>query len=242
MHKTFFQILGKDTQYDFIETWDTTAMDDWVIKTIGLSRCKEETMLFETKWFDYRSLHPLMATCLFTEAYKRQYANIMLTHGRDDFASAPFRTGLKRIPYIEQSVGNRTSLWKARQIADQYCVSYDYFIGTVLSAAATRLWDQLPRPQHLWQEELIEIFEDKFEKRKRTRLDESLLSYGTLGMVQGGYLQQSYYDWILKQLGERDGLNRILAIYSAVWLLELIPKDLAQQHFPRETMEAAAFH
>lgn len=119
-------------------------MDEWVAKNIGLSRCKGEADLFETKWFDYRDMHPLQATAVFTEEYKRQYANIMLTHGREDFQSAPFNTGLKRVPFHDQSTANKTSLWKARQFADRYCVNYGYFIGTILSIAASRLWDKLP--------------------------------------------------------------------------------------------------
>ena len=176
MSQIFFNTINND-QYDFMTEWDTTVMDKWVAENIGLSRCKDEAELFETKWFDYRDMHPLMATCLFTEAYKRQYSYIMLSHGREHYETAPFTTGLKRVPYQELSTANKTSLWKARQFADQYCCSYDYFISTVLSAAARRLWDKLPRPQHLWQPELIEIFEEKLAKRAVTRLDDSLVSF-----------------------------------------------------------------
>ncbi|MCV5282825.1 hypothetical protein OFC15_27930, partial [Escherichia coli] len=103
-----------------------------------------------------------------TEEYKRQYSYIMLSHGREHYETAPFTTGLKRVPYQELSTANKTSLWKARQFADRYCCSYDYFISTVLSAAARRLWNKLPRPQHLWQPELIEIFEEKLARRATT--------------------------------------------------------------------------
>ncbi len=67
-----------------------------------------EAELFDTKWFDYRDMHPLMATCLFTEAYKRAYSQIMLSHGREHFETAPFSTGLKRLPYQELSAVNKT--------------------------------------------------------------------------------------------------------------------------------------
>ncbi|EFN2465353.1 hypothetical protein HKD04_005462, partial [Escherichia coli] len=100
MSQIFFDTIDND-QYDFMTEWNTAVMDKWVAENIGLSRCKDEAELFETKWFDYRDMHPLMATCLFTEAYKRQYSNIMLTHGREHFETAPFTTGLKRLPYQE---------------------------------------------------------------------------------------------------------------------------------------------
>ncbi len=79
MSQIFFNTINND-QYDFMTEWNTTVMDKWVAENIGLSRCKDEAELFETKWFDYRDMHPLMATCLFTEAYKRQYSYIMLSH------------------------------------------------------------------------------------------------------------------------------------------------------------------
>ena len=106
MSQIFFNTINND-QYDFMTEWDTTVMDKWVAENIGLSRCKDEAELFETKWFDYRDMHPLMATCLFTEAYKRQYSYIMLSHGREHYETAQFTTGLKRVPYQELSTANK---------------------------------------------------------------------------------------------------------------------------------------
>lgn len=215
-------------------------MDLWASQNIGYSRCKNETALYQTKWFDYRLAHPLVATCLFTEAYKAAYAQIMLTHGRDDFRTAPFRTGLKRIPYQEQSIANRTSLWKARQTADQYCCTYEYFITTILSIAASRLWNELPRPQHLWQESLLEIFEDKLAKRSKTRVDDSMVSFHNMphqGVVE---VQKSYYESILGHLSSLSSFNRTLAIFSLVFLRQLLPDDLVMRHFPYECREARA--
>ncbi len=186
-------------------------------------------------------MHPLMATCLFTEAYKRQYSNIMLTHGREHFETAPFTTGLKRLPYQELSTANKTSLWKARQFADRYCCSYDYFISTVLSAAARRLWDKLPRPQHLWQPELIEIFEEKLARRATTRLDDSLVSFKHMGDMQFNPIQESYFEWILERLRTIPRSKRIRAIFSAIWLMEIVPERLISAHFPEELEEARRF-
>jgi hypothetical protein len=125
-------------KYAFMQEMTTSDMDRWVSENIGLSRCSGETELFATKWFDYRNMHPLVATCLFSEIYKIEYARIMLTHGRDDFQRAPYRTGLKRVAYQDHGMGVKTSLWRARQFADKYCCSYEYYISTILSIAAQR--------------------------------------------------------------------------------------------------------
>lgn len=61
MSQIFFNTIDND-QYDFMTEWNTAVMDKWVAENIGLSRCKDEAELFEAKWFDYRDMHPLMAT------------------------------------------------------------------------------------------------------------------------------------------------------------------------------------
>ncbi|HAX2344555.1 TPA: hypothetical protein L3526_004257 [Escherichia coli] len=237
MSKIFFDTINNE-QYNFMTEWDIAVMDKWTAENIGLSLCKDEVELFNTKWFDYRDMHPLMATCLFTEAYKRQYSNIMRTHGREHFETAQFTIGLKRLPYQELSTANKTSLWKARQFADQYCCSYDYFISTILSAAASRLWKKLPRPQHLWQPELIEIFEDKLSRRATTRLDDSLVSFKHMGDMQFNPIQQSYFEWILERLSTINGSNRKRAIFSVVWLMGILPERLIASQFPEELEDA----
>ena len=61
-------------------------------------------------------------------------------------------------------------------------------------------WDKLPRPQHLWQPELIEIFEEKLARRATTRLDDSLVSFKHMGDMQFNPIQESYFEWILERL------------------------------------------
>ena len=70
----------------------------------------------------------------------------MLTHGREHFETAPLTTGLKRLPYQELSTANKTSLWKARQFADRYCCSYDYFISTRSFRSCTTSVGQVAAP------------------------------------------------------------------------------------------------
>jgi len=138
-------------------------------------------------------------------------------------------------------VANKTSLWKARQFADQYCCSDDYFTYTVLSAAARRLWNKLPRPQHLWQPELIEIFEEKLTKRSLTRLDDSLVSFKHMGDMQHDPIQERYFEWGLERLHGITRDKRIRIIFSAVWLMEIVPERVIFAHFPEELEAARRF-
>ncbi|XMM18121.1 hypothetical protein QM042_01730 [Escherichia coli] len=109
MSQIFFNTIDND-QYDFMTEWNVVSADIEIAHRSGFSRCKDEAELFETNWLRFRLLRSLMATCLFTEAYKRQYSYIMLSHGREHYETAPFTTGLKRVPCQARSTVNKTSL------------------------------------------------------------------------------------------------------------------------------------
>lgn len=234
-------MLLPDEQYEYLDSWATKDKDEWVAANIGLSRVRDELPLFNVKWFDYRTLHPFDATVLFCEAYKRAYSQIMRSHGRVDYVTAEFRTGLKRVPYTEQGTGVRTSLWKARQAADRQGVEYDYFCQTILSIAASREWGELPRPQHLWQEDLLEIFAEKLVNRSMTRLMGSENPWFSKENYSGHPVQIAHREHILHQLDKRVA-NRTLAIWSAVVAHRWLDEQTARNHFPEETARACAFN
>lgn len=229
-----------DEQYEYLNSWSVRDKDEWVADTIGLSRARGELELFDTKWFDYRMMHPLDATVLFCEAYKRAYSQIMRTHGRVDYVTAQFRTGLKRVPYTAQGPSVRTSLWKARQTADERGVDYDYFCSTILSIAASREWGELPRPQHMWQEDLLAIFAEKLLNRSMTRLMGSDNPWFSTENYCGHEVQDAHRAHIFDQLENRVA-NRTLAIWSAVRAHQWIDEQAARLRFPEETARACAF-
>lgn len=228
-------------KYDILETMDTATMDLWVSQHVGLSRCKAESSLYTSKWFDYRIMHPLVATCLFTEVYKLKHSQITRTHGREDLVKAYFTTGLKRVSYLDMSKANITSLWKARQVADRYCVPYDYFVETILSIAASRLWDKLPRPQHMWQEDLIEIFEEKMKTRMKTTFDDSDFSFQNASQIINREIQMAYCQWIINRVKDMPSSKRVYAIANVAVLNRLVPMSVMQKCFPAESERAQVF-
>ncbi|MCJ8600972.1 hypothetical protein MWH03_00055 [Klebsiella pneumoniae] len=232
--------LLPDEQYDYLDSWTTRDKDQWVADTIGLSRARDELALFGVKWFDYRTIHPFDATALFCEAYKRAYSQIMQAHGRVDYVTAEFRTGLKRVPYTAQAASVRTSLWKARQTADRYGVEYDYFCNTILSIAASREWGELPRPQHMWQEDLLEILAEKLINRSMTRLMGSENPWFSTENYCGHEVQDAHRAHIIRLLEDRVA-NRTLAIWSAVKMHRWLDEQSARLHFPEETARACVF-
>ncbi|WP_273584417.1 hypothetical protein [Xenorhabdus sp. PR6a] len=226
---------------EFMLSWTAQDKDQWVVDNVGLSRANKELALFDSKWFDYRHLHSMDATILFAEAYKREYSQIMLRHGREDFRKAPFKTGLKRCPFINLSKSNITSLWKARQKADELGVEYGYFIMSMLSIAAKREWGELPRPQHLWQDDLLEIFTEKNEKRKGTRLNGSELDYFKKTNYLGDEIQDAHRKYVMGQIADARPDKRHFLIFSAVFTLEYIDQQIFVDQFPNEFRKASKF-
>ncbi|WP_099139891.1 hypothetical protein [Xenorhabdus hominickii] len=233
--------LSEEDPQMFMFSWAAQDKDQWIVEHVGLSRTKCEVDLFQTKWFDYRHLHPMDATILFSEAYKREYSRIMGSHGREDFRKAPFKTGLKRCPFIQLSKANITSLWKARQKADELGVEYGYFVMTMLSIAAKREWGELPRPQHLWQDDLLEIFIDKNEKRKRTRLYGSELDYFKKDSYVGDEIQEAHRAFVMAQINNARPDKRHFLIFSAVFSLEYLDQQIFIEQHPVEYKKACMF-
>lgn len=232
------KFIHEDDPQEFMLSWSASDKDKWVVENVGLSRTKQELHLFQSKWFDYRQLHPMDATLLFAESYKKQYALIMSSHGREDFRKAPYRSGLKRVPFIKLSKANITSLWKARQKADELGIDYDYFVSTMLSIAARREWNELPRPQHLWQDDLLEIFIDKHQKRQGTRLNGSTLSYFTVNEYVGDEVQEAHRRYVMEQILNTHPANRYLAIYSALFSLKYVEEQIFKMQFPDDHKKA----
>ncbi|GAA0353159.1 hypothetical protein L9H26_19195 [Morganella psychrotolerans] len=238
MNLSIDKFIAEEDEQGFMLSWSGLDKDTWVAENVGLSRVKAEAELFHSKWFDYRHLHPMDATILFAEAYKKEYAAIMGSHGREDYRKAPFKTGLKRVPFIRLSKTNITSLWKARQKADELGVEYGYFISSILSIAAKREWRELPRPQHLWQDDLLEIFTDKHNRRKGTRLDGSLMDYFTTSMYSGDEIQKAHRKYILAQIMDALPRKRYLMIFSAAFLAKYIDKQFFEMQFPNDYRKA----
>ena len=88
---------------------------------------------------------------------------------------------------------------------------------------------------------MIEIFEEKLAKRAVTRLDDSLVSFKYLGDMQHDPIQERYFEWILERLRGITRDKRIRIIFSAVWLMEIVPERVIYAHFPEELEEARRF-
>lgn len=145
-------------------------LDALAAKHVSLSLLKKERDLYRTKWFDYRFMHPATATREFANQYRLAHARVM--QRRIDVVQGQFKTGLPRKDLFELPPGTITSLWRARQFADEICAPYDWLLITALYYAEERCWTNMPRPQQLYSEEFTTFL-------KQARAEDCLIKIRT---------------------------------------------------------------
>ncbi|MCG5512875.1 hypothetical protein [Ectothiorhodospira shaposhnikovii] len=192
----------------------------------------EEKALFNSKWFDYRRMHPVEATYLFAACYSHAYA-----------ASSIKRTG-KYSPGIRGSRDifsgkstNYQALWRARQQADRLGIPYPVFCDSGMAHAERLLWQRPPRPQHLCcdalQVGIIEGWLDAIKTSVRVPYD----AWYRLDNFEGHPYQVAYQDWLCEQIKERR--HQEYALATCIFMEKVLSVEVAAKHFPPEVVRRA---
>jgi hypothetical protein len=127
---------------------------------------KLELSLFQTKWFDYRLMHPVTATYLyaheFVKSYRRYYAMTI------DCGKARYVKGYSgKDPWL---IKNAMMFVKGRRQADKLGTPYDFYINAAYEFLYVKKWKHLPRPCHLYAEDVIEFVDNKWREYSRSAL------------------------------------------------------------------------
>lgn len=133
-------------------------MDRIAASVVGIALLRKEPDLFESKWFDYRHLHPLLATQKFMHEYRAAHREAMQARvGMDDAIRAH---GTKNMLLTDAGKREFTSFWKARQKADELGMPYGFFCRTAMTTSARWGWPYTPRPMQLYSDEMVERTKD----------------------------------------------------------------------------------
>jgi hypothetical protein len=108
---------------------------------------KEEPRLAEVKWFDYRYLTAVEATTLFAREYVDAYRKSWLHWVPKGSAShyAPVREPL----FVKEKSRKLNALWRARQVADESGVPYDFYISRAFEFWIGKAAKRPPAPNQL---------------------------------------------------------------------------------------------
>jgi len=125
-----------------------------------------ELQLFQSKWFDYRLLHPVMATYLyaaeFIRAYRRYYSMTI------DCEKGQYVKGFKGNDALQNK--QSISFIRGRQAADELGIPYWFYIEKAYEWLYIKKWKHIPRHVHLYAEDVIEYVSKQWEARIRETL------------------------------------------------------------------------
>jgi len=125
-----------------------------------------ELKLMSVKWFDYRIQHPVVSTYQFAKEYMAVYRNYY--QKTIDCERGKYVKSFKgQDPWISSQAGG---FIKGRQFADELGIPYDLFIGEAFSFLFNKKWHHLPRPCHLYADDVLESVAVKWEERKRVTM------------------------------------------------------------------------
>lgn len=186
-----------------------TLHEDCLSMTVNKKLLGFDLELFQTKWFDYRTLTPFAATMHYAEAYQTVYKQIYAAER--DYQAAQYI----RVPGVAALVSglrngdkkHRTifsGYWRGRQVADALGMPYAVYIEWAFTFRLRR-WQQryLPRPDHLYHEYDVEKIQAKWEELQGSRLWLSEHpAYLNQNYASIPY-QDDYHEWLFKQANLR---------------------------------------
>lgn len=169
------------------------------IKSVDPRFLKLEAELFESKWWDYRRLHPVIATYLFAHEYNNAYQWIVKRCR--DIERGQYMKGFKGKDIFEGK--EVIAFWKARQSADRLGMRYDFYIRTAMKWAEDRNWRNIPRPIHLYSDDLVEHLKEKWAEEARARLQSATAECYRIDSYSAHPDQDAYREWAFEQVSRR---------------------------------------
>lgn len=169
-----------------------------------------EDGLFSTKWFDYRQLHPVQSAYLYASAfesiYRRFYAEV-----KDRRAAEHIKVFKVDDIFAEPNPVAR-ALWQGRMVADAAGMPYDVYIRLSLKHRL-RGWRQrfLPRPSHLYQEDIYLKVVAEWEELQSARLYVAESPFYTNERYRGLKSQNDHHEWLFAQAIKRADVMPFLA-------------------------------
>jgi hypothetical protein len=123
---------------------------------------EDQADLMRTRWFEYRTMHPVAATYLFAQLYREQV---------EKFAAAyvDIRTADQAKAFTPEDIfysRDMTGMWLARSSADRVGVPYEVLLAFAQQRALDRTFQRYPRPNQLYGEEFEADLLDHWNHRK----------------------------------------------------------------------------
>lgn len=195
----------------------TERCDAMMWKYINKEWVAEERGLMMTKWFDYRFMHPVVATAHYAQAYHKAYLAAWRQH--KDHTRTRAITNEPNIFKLEPTT--RAGLWRGRQMADAIGMPYDVYLSMAFEEAL-RFWRQseLPRPAQLYAQRIIDRLVDRWHEYQGARIRTGTHPEFQVARFVGSKPQIDHRAYLAELLGRRGHPAAILARFVKDGLLE----------------------
>ncbi|MDY7537633.1 hypothetical protein QN372_00575 [Undibacterium sp. RTI2.1] len=193
----------------------------------------KEAALFSKKWFDYRSMHPTLATYLAVHHYNRAYGYFM---GVAMDKGKKYMAGFRGKDFMLSR--EKQSFWKLRQQADDTGIRYDFFMLEAMKWCIENGWRQPPRPAHISTNNdlLIQVM-NKWEMESRAKIQWATDCRYRAELFVGSPDQLAYENHIATRIMQKP--HPKFAIYAALYQYDALRIEEALRRFPTETINDA---
>jgi len=164
-----------------------------------------EIELFDLKWFDYRALHPDVATMVFFQEYIRSAREYNVRLGYSKYVNV-----LKGYPSLDLEGLKRHSHWgmltKLRRYADRHGIEYYFFWKWASEAHLQLCFARRFLNVYLAQRILAKVLEYR-DEHVNCFIIYSQLQVFEAQNYKGWEVQDDYYSYVVKQLKKRNSLK-----------------------------------
>jgi hypothetical protein len=193
-----------------------------------------EADLMDKKWFDYRLLHPTVATYLFAQCYTTGYQRFIRVS--QDADRAQFVKGFKGKDFFDSR--EKRSFWQVRQRIDEVGIRYDYFMNRAVEYCIDNGWRQPPRPSHIYSDaDLMLYVMNQWAAECKGRLQFPKDAFYRVENFTGQRHQLAFEKWILEQVAMRQ--QRQYSLHTAIHLQGMLRIEPAIERFGAETVRSA---
>ena len=226
----------KPGMYDlFIDELKTDAADELMFRHIRADWQSYELGLMRSKWFDYRFMHPVVATFAYAKAFDASYRR----HFRASFGNVPLKRVFKNYDVFRCEKTTIAGLWRGRQHADALGMPYDIYTDLAL-ADVLRFWKQpnMPRPLQLYSAVIVEQVGAQWEELQAGSLRYSTHENYRTHRFCGTTAQLDHHEWLFAQAGKR---ANPLPIMKRFYEEDLIPFEKIEARYGDRAREVAGF-
>jgi hypothetical protein len=218
---------------------DLESAEILTVARIDRTLLAEEPALMQSKWFDYRQLHPAVATHLLVHHYNLAYGDFI---GRALDHKLRFTKAIKGGDFFEHH--ERKSFWKLRQLIDRLGMRYEFFLREAMSYLIEQGWGKgvphPPRPAHLTADnDLIVAVCNAWTLEGREKIQWAASSRFRVEQWCAAPDQQAYQAHLIESIRRRP--VRRFALSAALHTVGHLRLEAALEHFADDLDEAIDF-